>query len=178
MARRRSSKNTPSSKSSLPVVVPPSSNRLSKRWQQSLLPYQREIFLKSQGLDQVALYMEQGTGKTHTTLALLERWLAGDTDPILIVAPLTACELIWRPVLDQLGHPYVLTHPEGLAKLESQICKAKWSACVVDEAHQYKNPHPCALDQAGAIQSSRVVTASVVHLSAALAQSCRRSSFA
>ena len=140
MAKPRSSKSTQSKKFKLPVVVPPSSNRLSKQWQQSLLPYQREIYSKAKGLDQVALYMEQGTGKTHTTLALLERWLAEDTNPILIVAPLTACELIWRPVLDQLGHPYVLTHPEGLAKLESQICKQDWLACVVDEAHQYKNP--------------------------------------
>ncbi len=120
-----------------PVLLPQSKKPLIL----SLLPWQQRVFDQAKHLNEVALYLEQGVGKTHIALALADTWRSSisPTKPLLVIAPLTSIGLVWKPFLEQLGVPYVITHPEALCKHKKRFWKRQWAVCIVDEAHQYKN---------------------------------------
>lgn len=89
--------------------------------------------------------MEQGTGKTFTTLvSIAKRNYRQAVDSVLIIAPASAIDVWYDEIQEHLkgwpirwdiiSYDYVRRHKKLLRKLE-------WDAVVCDESHKLKNPN-------------------------------------
>lgn len=120
-------------------------------WFEKLLPEQKTAFEFIMARPGVALFAQQGTGKTWISVAVLE---ALRPKLALIVAPLTALDLTWQPVLETLpgtvcrdfdtlrrlsGTRTMLIHSELFTKLAKKLSLLDWDIVIVDESQGYKD---------------------------------------
>jgi len=130
------------------------SSRHPKRplsWYHRLLPEQKDAadFVIKEGC--VGLFSQQRTGKTFISMAVLEKlhW-----PTVLIVAPLTAVDLVWVTALQQ--SPYLIcrnreelkgasgpvalvVHWQLFTKTSKQLAKLPWQVLIIDESQGLKN---------------------------------------
>lgn len=116
-----------------------------------LLSYQKDAVNKLIKLKVGALFMEQGTGKTITTLEIgLKRYNAGKIDTVIWLCPCSAKENIKREIIKQCPYEYrkIFTIC-GIETLSTSIransyllnlSKSKQCFLVVDESLLVKNP--------------------------------------
>lgn len=124
-------------------------------WYDGLYDEQRHAadFIVDQIIDGggVALFSQQGTGKTHITLAILERL---EPKLALIVAPLTSLDITWsdrlrtlpgmllrspQELTGSLGAKTLLIHPELLVKHAKRLSTLAWDIVIIDESQGIKD---------------------------------------
>lgn len=124
-----------------------------------LLPHQQAAFDKLKGLKIGALYMEMGTGKTRTTLQIIDHRLErGKIKHVLWLCPCSVKKNLKDDITKHAGNalPYIAIH--GIESLSSSIrlfellkkyVSAAATMIVVDESNLVKNFH--------AIRTQRII---------------------
>ena len=114
-----------------------------------LFPYQQAAVDKLMPLKVGALYMEMGTGKTRTTLELIQRRIElGRVDHVLWLCPCSVRENLKTDIQYHAEEAFVKIAVYGIESLSSSIrlyeqllkyVKAKTTMIVVDESNLVKN---------------------------------------
>lgn len=124
-----------------------------------LLPHQQAAFDKLKGLKIGALYMEGGTGRTRTTLQIIDHRLErGKIKHVLWLCPCSVKQNLKDDITKHAGNalPYITIH--GIESLSSSIrlfellkkyVSAAPTMIVVDESNLVKNFH--------AIRTKRII---------------------
>ena len=117
----------------------------------SLLPHQEEAYNKLKGIRVGALFLEQGTGKTRTTLSLVKKRLdAGKVDAVLWLCPCSVKKNLREDITYHCGEipeGFVIRGIESLSssdRLYLQLLKLVETHkvfLVVDETTLTKNPN-------------------------------------
>lgn len=127
-------------------------------WYEGLYPEQRTIADGIIKKGNVALFAQQGTGKTHIVLAVIEKFCPRLS---LIVAPLTGIEITWQTRLSQLSGTVIcrnfeelhstlatsqapecvvlLVHFQLFSKLSKKLARLAWDLAVIDESQGLKD---------------------------------------
>jgi len=120
---------------------------------EKLKPKQKDAVRFALEKKTVALFFEQGTGKTWITGALIEK-LSNPGFTGLLVVPLSNIETTWVELLKQLeptvcrswrefkktsGSKIMLIHYDSFHKIVKQACKIHWSLVVFDESQKIKS---------------------------------------
>jgi len=147
MKLKRSTKQEAVSQQSLTQQMKPS------LWWLKLLPKQREaaqfILDRIDDSGGVALFAQQRSGKTYITCAVIERMKPQST---LVIAPLTAVDVVWRDALTTLdiclletpealrgaSRGIYLTHFQGAIKNCRTLTRHTWDLVVIDESQGIK----------------------------------------
>lgn len=122
---------------------------------EQLYGYQREAVDFALNRRGAALFLDQGTGKTWVTAAIVERMTAGQGEAsILLVVPLANLETTWAATLERVdglivardwptfsrttGARCLLIHYEGLPAIIKKAKKHRWDLIVYDESQRLK----------------------------------------
>jgi SNF2 family DNA or RNA helicase len=126
----------------------------------SLLPHQEEAFEKLRKLKAGALFMEQGTGKTRTTLELVRKRLdAGKADVVLWLCPCSVKKNLKEDIIYHCGEMPENLVIRGIESLSSsdrlylmllKLVNTHKVFLVVDESSLTKNPD--------AIRTERIIS--------------------
>lgn len=151
------------------VDVEPVSNQLNKQNKWSgptldikLYKYQRKAVRIASKLGSIGLWMEQGTGKTLTSLKIVANyWKKGLIDNLLILGPKSVLT-VWeeeinnhllipydyvdspiKPVTDKNKLSICLVNYESLRRYKGKANKIKqaYDLVIADESHRIKNPN-------------------------------------
>lgn len=158
------------------VDVEPVSNQLKKpnKWlgptlKVKLYRYQRKAVRKATELGSIGLWMEQGTGKTLTSLKIVGNyWKKGLINNLLILGPKSVLTVWEQEISENLLIPYQYTdsvlkpvsNPKCLTiclanyesfrryKGKANKVKKSYDMVIADESHRIKNPNSIQSKQA------------------------------